>query len=49
MLIFFFFLIIALDPGLKILCMNLFRTVDSVHIVIIPSIIEFQTGKYLAV
>jgi len=38
-----------LGPGLKILCMEFVRTVGSVHIVIIPSITGFQTGKYLTV
>ena len=32
---------------LEILCVNFVRTVGSVHIVIIPSITEFQSGKNL--
>jgi hypothetical protein len=36
-------------PGLKILCMNFVRTVDSVHIVIIPCITRFQTVEDLTV
>ena len=39
------FSIITLGPGLKILCMKFVRTVGSVHVVIIPSIRGFQTGK----
>jgi hypothetical protein len=34
---------------LKILCVNFVRTVGSVHIVIIPSITQFQSGKNLTV
>jgi len=40
---------ITLGPGLKILCMNFVRTVDSVHVLIIPSITGFQTGQNLTV
>jgi hypothetical protein len=34
---------------LKIVCMNFVRTVGRVHIVIIPSITQFQSGKNLTV
>jgi short-subunit dehydrogenase len=43
------FFIFTLGPGLKILCMNCVRTVGSVHVVIVPSIIGFQTGEYFSV
>ena len=43
------FFIITLGPGLKILCMKFVRTAGSVHVVIIPSITVFQTGKNLTV
>jgi len=34
---------------LKILCVNFVRTISKVHIVIIPSITQFQSGKNLTV
>jgi len=43
------FFIITLVPGLKILCMKFVKTVGGVHIVIIPSMTGFQTGKNLTV
>ena len=47
--IFYFVFIITISPGLKILCMNFVSTVVSVHVVIIPSMTGFQTGKSLTV
>jgi len=43
------FFVIALGPGLKILCVNFVRTVGSVHILIIPSVTQFQSGNNLTV
>jgi hypothetical protein len=40
-------IIITLGPGLEILCMNVVRTVGGVHILIVPSIMGFHTGKNL--
>jgi len=45
--IFDFVFMITIGPGLKILYMKFVRTVDIVHIVIIPSLSGFQTGKNL--
>ena len=36
-----------IGPGLKMLCMNMVRTLGCVRIVIVPSITRFQTGKNL--
>jgi len=41
------FFIITLVPGLEMLCMNMVRALGCVHIVIIPSITRFETGKNL--
>ena len=43
------FFVIKLVPGFQMLCMNMVRTLGCVHIVIIPSITRFQTGKNLTV
>jgi hypothetical protein len=45
----FDFFIISLGPGLKILCMTFVKTVVGVHILMIPSMSGFQTGKHLTV